>query len=129
MAGLDDVKRNLAGWCAAAADRTAEAAKVTSKRYDKFAIGREIERRLADLGTFVYEGLEAGRTDLLEDPRAGELTGVIRDLMAEREAKEGEIDGIRREHAQRRRAAVADGGEDPGDPRSQSRAADPEFSD
>ena len=125
MAGLDDVKRNLADWCAVAADRTAEAAKVTSRRYDKFAIGREVDKRLAELGGLVYDGLEAGREGLLSDPRVGELVSAVKGLVAEREAKDDEIAGIRQEHADRRRAAAD--GEVPAAP--QSRVADPEFSD
>ncbi len=125
MAGLDDVKRNLADWCAVAADRTAEAAKVTSRRYDKFAIGREVDKRLAELGGLVYDGLEAGREDLLSDARVGELVSAVKGLIAEREAKDDEIAGIRQEHADRRRAAAD--GEAPAAP--QSRVADPEFSD
>ena len=125
MAGLDDVKRNLADWCAVAADRTAEAAKVTSRRYDKFAIGREVDKRLAELGGLVYDGLEAGREGLLSDPRVGELVSAVKGLVAEREAKDDEIAGIRQEHADRRRAAAD--GEAPAAP--QSRVADPEFSD
>jgi hypothetical protein len=125
VAGLDDVKRNLTDWCAVAADRTAEAAKISARRYDKFAIGREIDKRFAELGSFVYEGLGSGRTDLLDDPRVAELVAAVRALQAEREAKEGEIADIRQEHAGRRRA----GAEDEAGADRESRGPDPEFSD
>ncbi len=125
MAGLDDVKRNLADWCAVAADRTAEAAKVTARKYDKFAIGREIEKRLAELGGFIYEGVGSGRSDLLEDPRVAELVAAVRALEEERASKEEEIAGIRQEHAGRRQAAT-EGAPGSG---SESRGPDPEFSD
>lgn len=102
MSGIDDVKRSFADWCSVAAERTAEAAKVTSRRYDKFAIGREIERKLAELGALVHEGLNAGRADILADPRVAELRAAVTDLEQEREAKEQEIAGIRQEYAERR---------------------------
>lgn len=102
MSGIDDVKRSFADWCSVAAERTAEAAKVTSRRYDKFALGREIERKLAELGALVHEGLNAGRADILADPRVAELRAAVTDLEREREAKDEEIAGIRQEYAERR---------------------------
>jgi hypothetical protein len=102
MSGIDDVKRGFADWCAVAAERTAEAAKVTSRRYDKFAIGREIERRQAELGALVYQGLTAGRADVLADPRVAELVAAVGELERERDLKEEEIAGIRQEYAGRR---------------------------
>ena len=107
MSGFDDVKRSLADWCAVAAERTTEAAKVTSRRYDKFAIGREIERRLAELGGIVVEGLTTGRSDLLSDPRVAEIVAAVRDLEAERALKDEEIDGIRHEYDQRRQGTAS----------------------
>lgn len=102
MSGIDDVKRGLADWCSVAAERTAEAAKVTSRRYDKFAIGRDIERRQAELGALVYQGLTTGRPDVLADPRVAELVAAVGDLERERDRKEEEIAGIRQEYAGRR---------------------------
>jgi len=114
MSGIDDVKRGFADWCAVAAERTAEAAKVTSRRYDKFAIGREIERRCAELGAIVYQGLTTGRVDVLADPRVAELVAAVGELERERALKEEEIAGIRQEYAGRRQpgdlwAAAEDG--------------------
>ena len=125
MAGLDELKRSLSDWCAAAADRTAEAAKVTTRQYDKFAIGREIEKRLAELGGLVCEGLTSGRADLLDDPRVAELVAAVRGLEEERAAKEGEIAGIRQENAGRRQ----DAGQMPPRTGSEIGAPHPEFSD
>lgn len=102
MSGIDDVKRSLAEWCAVAAERTAEAAKVTSRRYDKFALGREIEKRYAELGALVHQGLKSGAGDVLGDPRVAVLCAEVDELEAERERKEEEISGIRREYAERR---------------------------
>ncbi len=113
MSGLDDVKRGFADWCAVAGERAAEAAKVTSRRYDKFALGREIERRLAELGAVVYEGLQAGRDDPLADPRVAELTAAVGALERERAAKDGEIADIRQDYAARR---SGDGGGAAGGP-------------
>jgi len=102
MSGIDDVKRGFADWCSVAAERTAEAAKVTSRRYDKFAIGRDIERRQAELGALVYQGLTTGRADVLADPRVAELVAAVGDLERERDLKEEEIADIRQEYAGRR---------------------------
>jgi len=109
MSGIDDVKRSLAEWCAVAAERTAEAAKVTSRRYDRFALGREIERRYAELGAFIHAGLDAGRQDVLADPRVAALRAEVQDLERERRQKEEEIDGIRRQYAQRREPEAPSG--------------------
>lgn len=119
MSGIDEVKRGLAEWCAVAAERTAEAARVTSRRYDKFAIGREIERKLAELGSLVHEGLRAGREDILADPRVADLRRAVLDLERERELKDEEIDGIRQEYAERRQGGA--GGI--GDPATRSEGA------
>lgn len=102
MSGIDDVKRSLAEWCAVAAERTAEAAKVTSRRYDKFAIGREIEKRQAELGALVLDALRTGRDDVLSDPRVAALRDEVEDLERERRLKDEEIEGIRRDYAGRR---------------------------
>ena len=104
MSGIDDVKRSLAEWCSIAAERTAEAAKVTSRRYDRFAIGREIERRYAEIGALVHAGLNEGRTDVLPDPRVAALRAEVEDLERERRQKDEEIDDIRRQYAKRRDA-------------------------
>lgn len=106
MSGIDDVKRGFADWCSVAAERTAEAAKVTSRRYDKFAIGRDIERRQAELGALIYQGLTNGRADVLADPRVAALVAAVGDLERERDLKEEEIVGIRQEYAERRHPDV-----------------------
>ena len=126
MSGIDDVKRGFADWCAVAAERTAEAAKVTSRRYDKFAIGREIERHYAELGALVYQGLSGGRADVLADPRVAELVAAVGGLERERDLKEQEIAGIRQEYAERRQPGdpwpTADSGQTPRAPESAPRA-------
>lgn len=129
MSGIDDVKRSLAEWCSIAAERTAEAAKVTSRRYDRFAIGREIERRYAELGALVHAGLNEGRPDVLADPRVAALRAEVEDLERERRLKDEEIDDIRRQYAQRRDADEApppDPG--PGSPDPEQGDRRPDFS-
>ncbi len=120
MTGIDDVKRGFADWCSVAAERTAEAAKVTSRRVDKFAIGREIERRQAELGALVYQGLTTGRVGILEDPRVAGIVAEVTELERERDRKEDEIAGIRQEYAERRNQdgpwATADAGPGPVEP-------------
>jgi len=143
MSGIDEVKRGFADWCSVAAERTAEAAKVTSRRVDKFAIGREIERRQAELGALVYRGLTTGRVDILEDPRVAGIVAEVTELERERDRKEDEIAGIRQEYAERRNQdgswATADAGPGPAeratgpaiDPAAGDNSGDrrPEFSD
>ncbi len=134
MSGMDDVKRSFADWCAVAADKTAEAAKVTSRRYDKFAIGREIERRLAELGGLVCEGIRSGRQDVLADPRVGVIMAAVTDLERERDLKDEEIAGIRQEYAGRRQQddaweAGTESGPQSGPPAAQSGDRRPEYSD
>lgn len=97
MSGIDDMKRSLAEWCAIAAERTTEAAKVTSRRYDRFALGREIERRYAELGALVHAGLSEGRQDVLTDPRVAALRAEVEELMRERRLKDQEIEDIKRQ--------------------------------
>lgn len=136
MSGIDDVKRSFADWCAVAADRTAEAAKVTSRRYDKFALGRDIDRKLSELGAIVHQGLRTGRDDVLADPRIGRLSAEVAELEQERAAKDEEIAGIRHEHAERRQSNQGWDGPDAGEPGDPNRGGGgengdrrPEFSD
>lgn len=111
MSGIDEMKRNLADWCAIAAERTSEVAKVTSRRYDRFALGREIERKYAELGALVHAGLNEGRQDVLADPRVAALRAEVEDLVRERRLKDQEIDDIQRQSARRPEPG---GGNDPG---------------
>lgn len=130
MSGIDDVKRNLADWCAIAAERTAEAAKVTSRRYDRFALGREIERRYTELGALVHAGLNEGRQDVLADPRVAALRAEVEELERERRLKDEEIDDIRRQSARRREPADGSGpGPAAGDDRGERGYRHPDFSD
>lgn len=110
MTGFDDLKRSLADWCSVAAERASETAKVTSRRYDKFALGREIERTQAELGALVYRGIISGQVDILSGPRVGELVAAVTALERERELKDDEIAGIRRDYDERRSAGTPGAG-------------------
>lgn len=110
MSIWDDAKRNLAEWYAVTADKTSELAKVTSRRYDKFGLSRDMERQFSELGSVVYLALQEGRQDVLESPEVAGLLSRISDLERELRRKEAEIEEIRREHAERKAAAAAEGG-------------------
>lgn len=133
MAGIDDVKRSLVDWCSVAAERAAETARVASRRYDQFALGREIERRYAELGSIVYAGVKAGRQDVLAEPRIAELVAVLTALERERALKEEEISGIRQEsagrHGPRGEASGAPGPETTGSAAANTGGQRPDISD
>jgi hypothetical protein len=112
MSLWDDAKKNLVEWYTVAADKTSEIAKIQSRRYDKFGISRDIERQFSELGSLVYNALQEGRDDVLDDAEVAALVERIRGLEADLRRKEEEIERIRREHADRKaeaRAAAAGG--------------------
>ncbi|MFN2370338.1 MAG: hypothetical protein ABR506_04190 [Candidatus Krumholzibacteriia bacterium] len=127
MSLWDEVKQNLSEWYTVAADKTSEVAKIQSRRYDKFGLSRDVERQFSELGSMVYNGLQEGRADLLDDPALTALVGRIRALEEDLRHKDEEIARIRREHAERKSGpkeaaaaaggADADGGDEPEMPR------------
>lgn len=107
----DDVKRNLMEWYTVTTDKTVEVAKVTSLRYDKFGISRDIERQFSELGNLVYTALEEGRTATLGDPGVAAIVERLNSLEKELQAKEQEIGEVRSQHGARQnreRAATVD---------------------
>jgi len=114
MSLWDDVKTNLGDWYAVTSDKTAEVAKVTSRRYDKFGISRDVERQFSELGSLVYNGLQEGRENILEDPELEGLVGRIRELETELHNKDEEIESIKAQYRRTasRAAAAAGGGVD-----------------
>jgi len=110
MSLFDDVKNNLAEWYAVTSEKTSEVAKITTRRYDKFGISRDIERQFGELGSLVYNGLKADRPNLLDDDGVKALVERISGLETELHAKDEEIESIRREHGERRAEAAAAGG-------------------
>lgn len=113
MSLWDDVKQNLSEWYTVAADKTSEVAKVQARRYDKFGLSRDVERQFSELGSLVYNGLQAGREGILQDPALATVVERIRGLEEELRRKDEEIARIRREHAERKaapKAATAAGG-------------------
>lgn len=107
MSLFDDVKRNLIEWYNVTSEKTSEVARVTSRRYDKFGISRDIERQFGELGSLVYNGLQEQRDDILTDPAVLVLVERLHDLEGELHAKDDEIEAIRQTHAERRTAASA----------------------
>ncbi len=112
MSLWDDVKKNLLDWYAVTSDKTVEVTRVTSLRYDKFGISRDIERQFSELGNIVYSGLKEGREGILEEEAVRTLVGRIEALEQELAVKAEEIEAVRRNAA--RKKAQAQGGGDPG---------------
>ena len=110
MSLFDDVKKNLVEWYAVTSEKTTEVAKVTSRRYDKFGISRDIERQFSELGSLIYNGMKDGRDDLATDEGVLALIERISHLEDELSAKNREIDSIRRDYAGRKAEAAAAGG-------------------
>jgi len=110
MSLFDDVKKNLVEWYAVTSEKTSEVARVTTRRYDKFGISRDIERQFSELGSVIYNGLQNGRSDLLTDEGVVALVARISGLEKELAAKDEEIDDIHREFAGRKAEAAAAGG-------------------
>ena len=108
MSMWDEVKKNLTEWYSVTSDKTSEVARITSLRYDKFGISRDIERQLSELGNIVYTGLKEGREDLLVDPAVQALMTRLEDLEGELADKEAQVASIR-DGAGRRKAAAAAG--------------------
>jgi hypothetical protein len=102
MSLFDDVKKNLVEWYSISSEKTAEVAKVTTRRYDKFGISRDIERQFGELGSLVYNGVREGREDLTTDPSVLALVSRIQGLEEELSLKNEEIDNIQHEYSERR---------------------------
>lgn len=109
MSLFDDVKKNLVEWYSISSEKTAEVAKVTTRRYDKFGISRDIERQFSELGSLVYNGVREEREDLLEDPALMALIARIQGLEEELSLKNEEIERIQQEYSERRARAAAAG--------------------
>lgn len=118
MGVWDDLRRNMGAWYDTAAEKTGEMARVGSRRYDIFGIGRDIERHYSEIGKLVHEGLLQGRTDFGADPAVLDLVERIQKLEADLEVKRREIEEIR--DSERRRRGLAD----PGLPRSRGAPRD-----
>ncbi len=107
---FDDVKKNLVEWYSVTSDKTTEAARVGTRKYDKFGISRDIERQFGELGSLIYNGLKAERTDLLQDEGVAALVERITGLESELLAKDDEIASIRQEYSGRKAETAATGG-------------------
>jgi len=111
MSIWDEAKKNLVDWYAVTADKTTEVAKVTSRRYDKYGLSRDIERQFSELGSLVYNGLREEKQDILEDPEIAALVERIVKLEQALRTKEEEIEAIKRDHDARKAEASTSGGE------------------
>jgi len=109
MSLFDDVKKNLMEWYTVSSDKTTEVARITTRRYDKFGISRDIERQFSELGSLIYNGIKEERQDLLADPAVRALLERIKGLEDELKVKNEEIENIQEEFHQRR-ARTAEAG-------------------
>ena len=107
MSLFDDVKKNLMEWYAVSSDKTTEVARITTRRYDKFGISRDIERQFSELGSLIYNGMKEERQDLLASPAVHALMERIKGLEDELRVKNEEINNIQEEFNQRRASAAA----------------------
>ena len=109
MSLFDDVKTNLMEWYTVSSDKTTEVARVTTRRYDKFGISRDIERQFGELGSLIFNGMKEEREDLLASPAVHALLERIKGLEDELRVKNEEIENIQDEFTQRRAAKAAAG--------------------
>ncbi|MCK9995999.1 MAG: hypothetical protein KAH56_06945 [Candidatus Krumholzibacteria bacterium] len=109
MSLFDDVKKNLMEWYAVSSDKTTEVARITTRRYDKFGISRDIERQFSELGSLIYNGMKEERQDLLAFPAVHTLLERIKGLEDELRVKNEEIQDIQDEFSQRRAHTAAAG--------------------
>lgn len=108
MSLFDDVKKNLMEWYNVSSEKTTEVARISTRRYDKFGISRDIERQFGELGSLIYNGLKEERQELLADPAVRAMLERIKGLEDELRLKNEEIDKIQQEFSQRRtRTATA----------------------
>jgi len=126
MALWDDVKKNLVEWYTVTSEKTSEAARIGSRRWDKFGISRDIERQFSELGNLVYSGLKEGQEDILESEDFQSLVSRIETLEEELKLKDEEIETIRAEYRREARRAAEEAaareaaGESEDDPESTS---------
>jgi hypothetical protein len=109
MSLFDEVKKNLMEWYTVSSDKTTEVARITTRRYDKFGISRDIERQFGELGSLIFNGIKEERQDLLADPAVLALLEQIKGLEDELTMKNEEIDNIQHEFKQRRARTAAAG--------------------
>lgn len=107
MSLFDDVKKNLMEWYSVSSDKTTEVARITTRRYDKFGISRDIERQFSELGSLVYNGMKEERQDLLASQAVHALLERIKGLEDELRLKNEEIENIQDEFSQRRTRTAA----------------------
>jgi len=107
MALFDEVKKNLIEWYTVTTEKTNELARVSTRKYDKFGISRDIERQFGELGSLVFNGLKEGRDDVLSDQAVGVLFERIKGLEEELRRKDEEIASIHREYAERKKSGAA----------------------
>jgi len=111
----EEVKTNLLDLYNVTSDKTVEVARVSSRKYEKFGISRDVERQFSELGNLVFSSIQDGHGDeIKDDEKVIALVERIAALELELKAKDEEISNIRKEaHRPRQKAEEAGSDEDP----------------
>ncbi len=125
MSLMNRVRKNLREWYTLAADRTGEMAKVSSRRYDKFGLSREIERQFSELGSYVYHAIGEGRAAFADDPAVAGIVARIQGLERDLEVKDREIEVIRQTRQHRAPEPAGEGEARPTAPAADAPSAAP----
>lgn len=116
MSLWEDVKSNMAELYSVTSEKTSELARISTRRYDKFGISREIERQFSELGNFVYMGLKEDKENILTDEVALDLVERLKVLEAELQDKDREIDDIKKQYSDRQSGSNEPEGDEPENP-------------
>ncbi len=106
----EEVKTNLLDLYNVTSDKTVEVARISSRKYEKFGISRDVERQFSELGNLVYSSIQEGRIeDIKDDEKIFGLVERIAVLEKELKAKDEEINDIRHNSTKPREKAAAAG--------------------
>ncbi len=110
MSLWEEVKRNLIDLYSVTSDKTVEVARISSRKYEKFGISRDIERQFSELGNLVFSAIKENRGESLHNDEAilALVDGISR-LEIDLKTKDEEINNIRNEAAPPRAKAAAAG--------------------
>jgi hypothetical protein len=115
MSLWDEVKTNLFDLYNVTSHKTVEVARISSRKYEKFGISRDIERQFSELGSLVFNSVQEDRSEeIAGDEQILALVARIAVLEKELKEKDEEIDNIRQEATRppREKAAAAGSAED-----------------
>lgn len=79
---------------ATVAEKTEEAVSHARSRLKLYNLNKSADKRLSELGGFVFELLSQGKTDVYEDSDVKEMIGAIKNIKKEIRETEQEIEGL-----------------------------------